>query len=642
MRMFLRRTPNLVIAALMLFHMIALAQRADIGRDVYRKSAKSVFVILASSGADALSEGTGFLVAGGKIVTNYHVVKGGSVRIDLGAIKVPAKIEKVDIVNDLAVLSVEADISSEPLHFVATSPAPGDTVYAIGNPEGLEKSISVGIVSGVREMDGRKLIQISSPISHGSSGGPILNSNGEVVAVAVGILDGGQNLNFAIPAAMVQQLLSSSGSTSYDVSQTIEKIEDFDKQLKNITYSAEPSSDWQKLFATVTKLWQQALDQPNDDPAMLQKIADKSGEDSLQVAIAATEKLIRIKPFAELHLMLAKYLSTQSYFAAPTEKTALLARAEKSARLALQKTKQPTAEFYFRLGDILEDEKNPLEAEANFKRALDLSRTSKDPDTEANCLRALTRTSYALGLTSESESRFEALKKTGKVAAYDYSAQGERLEKQNKYLDSAQAFETAASMGSYWIDWCRAGGDYTVANHTDDSLRTSRKCIELGTGQTNSESYLESAHINIASALSARGVYDEALSHAREAVALNSSDAFAQYELADALVGLHRYQEAITTAKLAVRLSDGRYSYMHFRLGSAYFETENWSFAKDSFEKAAELASTDDAAPYNVAICLVRMGLYRDAASWYEEVLRRNPNHKDRQDILNRIAALRR
>jgi tetratricopeptide (TPR) repeat protein len=80
---------------------------------------------------------------------------------------------------------------------------------------------------------------------------------------------------------------------------------------------------------------------------------------------------------------------------------------------------------------------------------------------------------------------------------------------------------------------------------------------------------------------------------------------------------------------------------MHFHLGSGYFETENWQFAQQSYEKAAELMPNSDAAAYNVALCLGRLGLYRDAAHWYEEALRRNPNRTDKQDLLDMISTLR-
>jgi tetratricopeptide (TPR) repeat protein len=81
---------------------------------------------------------------------------------------------------------------------------------------------------------------------------------------------------------------------------------------------------------------------------------------------------------------------------------------------------------------------------------------------------------------------------------------------------------------------------------------------------------------------------------------------------------------------------------MHFHLGSAYYQTENWQFAKQSYEKAAELMPTSDAAAYNVGLCMQRLTFYLDAASWYEEALRRNPKRTERQQLLDKIAALRR
>ena len=83
----------------------------------------------------------------------------------------------------------------------------GEEVYAVGNPEGLEGTFSQGIISGIRRVGDRDLIQITAPISHGSSGGPVLNKHGQVVGIAVGAIRTGQNLNFAIPASELQLLV---------------------------------------------------------------------------------------------------------------------------------------------------------------------------------------------------------------------------------------------------------------------------------------------------------------------------------------------------------------------------------------------------------------------------------------------------
>jgi tetratricopeptide (TPR) repeat protein len=153
---------------------------------------------------------------------------------------------------------------------------------------------------------------------------------------------------------------------------------------------------------------------------------------------------------------------------------------------------------------------------------------------------------------------------------------------------------------------------------------------------------LKWAHVNIASVLNGRSVYEEALSHSREATGLDSSNAVAFAEEAIALLGLRRFQESINASGQAIRWSDGKYSYMHFTLGLAYFELENWEFAMQSFEKAAQLNLKDGAAAYNVALCMVRLGYFGDAARWFEEVLRRNPNHPQKQEIRDKVQRLRR
>src|SRR6516225_1013196 len=87
----------------------------------------------------------------------------------------------------------------------------GDSVYAVGNPEGLEGTFSQGIVSGIRESGGDRLLQITAPISPGSSGGPVLNEKGEVIGVSVATFRDGQNLNFAVPSIYLKELLSKAG-----------------------------------------------------------------------------------------------------------------------------------------------------------------------------------------------------------------------------------------------------------------------------------------------------------------------------------------------------------------------------------------------------------------------------------------------
>jgi len=153
--------------------------------------------------------GSGFFVANDIVATNYHVIKGAArvyaSRIDQQGQLSVAEVVGSDEDNDLSIIRL-AGVGGRPLMLARGQQVGiGDEVYVIGNPEGLEGTFSQGIVSGIR---GRQYIQITAPISHGSSGGPVLNSYAEVIGVALGTIENGQNLNFAVPVAYLSRLLA--------------------------------------------------------------------------------------------------------------------------------------------------------------------------------------------------------------------------------------------------------------------------------------------------------------------------------------------------------------------------------------------------------------------------------------------------
>ncbi len=173
-------------------------------------AARALPAIVTIRTADSL--GTGFVVrADGWIATNLHVVVGGP------RVKVTLRSEReLDVVevlaaspeHDLALIRVEA--RGLPALALGDSDAmrPGDPVVAIGNPMGLEDTVSNGLVSARRKIeDGSEVLQISAPIAPGSSGGPIFNDRGEVIGIAVAVLEEGQNLNFGVPARYLAPMI---------------------------------------------------------------------------------------------------------------------------------------------------------------------------------------------------------------------------------------------------------------------------------------------------------------------------------------------------------------------------------------------------------------------------------------------------
>lgn len=160
--------------------------------------------------------GSGFFVReDGLLATNLHVIAQGVplqvVTADGVAVPIVEIVAK-DPTCDLALLRIRPNAGGAwPFLTVATDQAPviGTHVYALGFPLGMDLTLSEGLISALKR-DGAALkhIQITAPISLGSSGGPILLSDGRVIGVAVGFYSSGQSLNLAVPAGELARLMA--------------------------------------------------------------------------------------------------------------------------------------------------------------------------------------------------------------------------------------------------------------------------------------------------------------------------------------------------------------------------------------------------------------------------------------------------
>jgi S1-C subfamily serine protease len=154
------------------------------------------------------SLGSGFVVATGKIVTNFHVIRGANsmtAKLADGSTHDVDGVLAYDRNRDFAILRVQG-IHTKPLPLGDSSTVQtGDPVSAIGSPHGLQNSLSSGLVSGIRN----ETIQTTAAISHGSSGGPLLNSHGEVIGITTAMdpRNNAENLNFARPINWIKTSL---------------------------------------------------------------------------------------------------------------------------------------------------------------------------------------------------------------------------------------------------------------------------------------------------------------------------------------------------------------------------------------------------------------------------------------------------
>jgi len=161
---------------------------------------------------NTLSQGSGFFInSRGDIITNYHVCNGADSAI------IKTFDEKIFTVKGVISEDEESDIimlttdmpegPSKFLQITSDLPSEGENVIVIGSPLGLEHTTSSGMVSSIRKTkNGKKLVQITAPISRGSSGGPVINMDGKVIGIASYQLVRGQNLNFAVSGEHINSL----------------------------------------------------------------------------------------------------------------------------------------------------------------------------------------------------------------------------------------------------------------------------------------------------------------------------------------------------------------------------------------------------------------------------------------------------
>lgn len=200
-----------IILATIILNYVAIAQIST-SEIAARASRATVQIRTLDVNRRPTAQGSGFIIDNkGSIVTNYHVVRGAhSIQIELSNGELFDNVFYVtsDPRRDLVILRIFAEGLSSIILGNDEQSGIGDKVYVMGNPMGQKNTFSDGIVSAKRTVEGVSVIQITAPISAGSSGGPVMNSNGQAIGVATMGIQEGQNLNYAVPIRYVRPLLS--------------------------------------------------------------------------------------------------------------------------------------------------------------------------------------------------------------------------------------------------------------------------------------------------------------------------------------------------------------------------------------------------------------------------------------------------
>ena len=204
-------------------------------KDIVQRSSPAI-VRVEATGDDGEQFGTGFIVdKTGVVATNFHVIQGLSdikIKLQDGSHYTVQSVLNVDPGRDLAIMKFQPDKPMPSLRLGDSNKvAAGEKIVAIGNPLGVfENTVSEGLISSIRQICSQQdaanknpqcpielhLLQISAPISQGSSGGPLFNQTGEVVGITAAIITQGQLINFAVPANYLKPLLAQQQPISLD------------------------------------------------------------------------------------------------------------------------------------------------------------------------------------------------------------------------------------------------------------------------------------------------------------------------------------------------------------------------------------------------------------------------------------------
>ncbi len=194
----------------------ALAHSASPAEDIFARVSPSVVrVNVMDDSGRMVAFGSGVVIDRDAVITNCHVLRRGvTINVKLANAVRSADVQVADEELDLCRLNVSGlDAPAVPIGSVKQLRT-GQRVYAIGAPQGLDLTISEGIVSSLREVPGGTVIQTTAPISAGSSGGGLFDLSGRLVGVMTFQHRYGQNLNFALPADWIGEMQTRRASAS--------------------------------------------------------------------------------------------------------------------------------------------------------------------------------------------------------------------------------------------------------------------------------------------------------------------------------------------------------------------------------------------------------------------------------------------
>jgi hypothetical protein len=312
------------IAITLIITVMALAQNKS-PKEIAREISQAVVVVESlDERGNVTGQGSGFIVTpNGAVVSNLHVVAGAAmarVKLPNGDVYKTADIVEADDAKDIVVLKIKGFKLPTVTLGDSDKTEVGESIVAISSPEGLANSLSTGVVSGMRRLDTRRVFQITAPISQGSSGGALFNSNGEVIGIVTYFFKSGQNINFAVPINYARGMIGDQVTTSLAKLHAPPKAKEAATPPPSLAESVESNEQVEVLLSNASrgKLGRTQQEpmflRPDEALAFFTRLVDGLGlYTTAEVAdLTRTAALIRTKDTDDSEQYSIKYLSFYS------------------------------------------------------------------------------------------------------------------------------------------------------------------------------------------------------------------------------------------------------------------------------------------------------------------------------------------
>lgn len=494
---------------------------------IVKKSEPSVVMIYSyDKEGKHIITGSGFFISrDGYILTNLHVVKDAyqiKIKVSDNNIYQVTHIVAENKESDLIILKIDAPKEViHPLEVSNVLPEVGERIIVIGNPRGLEKTVTDGIVSAIRRDSNNNatLLQISAPVSPGSSGSPVINLKGIVVGVARGSDNNGQNLNFAVPSLLIPK------KDSYKE----KRFEEWSLENELVSYSVDDIYK-DAIDLIKNKEYKKAL-------IYFEKIIERDPDNIYAYAYKGY-----------CHQMIGEY------------KDAVI-----EYKKFLKKEKGDPL-VYYNLGLALFYLGNINDSIYYFKRATQLK-----PDF-ANAYYNIALAYYKLGSYSLSIDNYEKAIKLKEDFNDAYYNLGVSYYMSGIYDQAIKYFKKAIERNPGYTDaHFNLGLSFIKVNKYDKAIEALKNVIELNPDYNN-------AGVMLAVAYSKSGLYNESKQVLLKLIEKVPNNFELYFQLGLIYLKLEKYNEAIYSFKKVIKLSPDD-AMSHFFLGLTYYKSGDKSSA---------------------------------------------------------------